>query len=138
MTNLFNAYNNVKDKEFVRFMMDKQARFEEGTVNYTVNQIMNSAANRYKILKERELWNKASAEEEMIGIMETKVENLSKQLREATKSRTKTPKKPIAEKDNKTGDRVTGLWFTESRPPYFKKRYDARKSKGKKYDGAAQ
>ena len=112
-------------------MMDKQARFEEGTVKYTVNQIMNSAATRYKILKERELWNKASAEEEMIGIMETKVENLSKQLREATKSGKKTPKKPSATQENKTGERVTGLWFTEARPPYFKKRYEARKYKGK-------
>ena len=67
----------------------------------------------------------------MIGIIETKVENLSKQLLEATKSRTKTPKKTIAGKDNKKSDKVTGLWFTESRPPYFKKRYDARKYKGK-------
>ena len=131
MTNLFNAYINVKDKEFVRFMMDKQARFEEGTANYDVNQIMNSAANRYKILKERELWNKASAEEEMIGIMETKVENLSKQLREATKSKKGSPHKTITGQVDKNGDRVIGLWFIDSRQPYFKKRYDSRKYQGK-------
>ena len=74
---------------------------------------------------------KLSANEDRIKILETKVENLSKQLRETTKSRTKTPKKSIKGQDNKMGDKVKGLWFTESHPPYLKKRYDARKYKGK-------
>ena len=73
---------------------------------------------------------KLSANEERIKILETKVENLSKQLRETTKSRTKTPKKSIKGQDN-MGDRVKGLWFTESRPPFHKKRNDARRYKGK-------
>ena len=57
-----------------------------------------------------------SANEERIKTLEAKVEKLSKQMRE---------------KQDDKGDRVKGLWFTECRPPYYKKRHDVRKYKGK-------
>ena len=62
---------------------------------------------------------KRASEYERIKILEYKVEDLSRQLN-----------KTIKEQNNRPAERVKGLWFTEGRPPYFKKRHEPRRYGG--------
>ena len=47
LTNLFRAYKATSDKEFVRYIKDKETSYEDGT-DMTSTQLMNMAKNRYK------------------------------------------------------------------------------------------
>ena len=75
--------------------------------------------NDYHSVSEVAKRTKRTEEHERIINLKKKVESLTKQL------------KTIKEHNTTPAERITGLWFTENRPPNFKKRYESRKYKSK-------
>ena len=76
--------------------------------------------NRYQSPREIAREIKSTEDHEKIMNLTSKVESLQKQLDKTIKDHKTTP-----------AERIKGLWFTENRPPYFKKRYEPRRYEGK-------
>ena len=55
LINLFKAYVSVNDKEFVRYIDTKKDSYDEGN-NITPDELMNLAANKFKLLKQTGKW----------------------------------------------------------------------------------
>ena len=53
LTNLFKGYLAVSDRTFHRYIQEKQERYEEGSADITVNQLMHLAKTKYSIIKEK-------------------------------------------------------------------------------------
>lgn len=79
LTNLFKAYAACSDKNFVRYIADRQTEWEDGK-EMTPTQLMEKAANKYKILKTKELWEAPSAEEEKLLALEARFAELKKKF----------------------------------------------------------
>ena len=89
LSNLFRAYRTVKDKQFLRYIEQKESDYEEGILELTPTKLMLLAENKFKTLKEKSQWQAPSEEEEKIVALEAEV----KALRNQTKPR----------RDNKEG-----------------------------------
>ena len=76
LVNLFKGYNEVNDKNFLRYIQAKEDEYDDGT-NINANTLMIQCANKYKILVECGLWNSPSAEEEKILALETKLKAIT-------------------------------------------------------------
>jgi len=72
LTNLFKGYLSATDRTFKLYIERKQEEYEEGT-DVKPEALMKLAANKYNILKEKELWNAPSTEEEKIVALESKL-----------------------------------------------------------------
>ena len=84
-TNLFKAYASCSDSTFVRYISDIQTKWEEGE-DITAERLMERAANKYKIMKTKEIWNAPSAEQEKLVALEAKITSL-KQKYDAKKNK---------------------------------------------------
>mmetsp|Transcript_8639 Transcript_8639/g.17704 ORF Transcript_8639/g.17704 Transcript_8639/m.17704 type:complete len:97 (-) Transcript_8639:3298-3588(-) len=79
LTNLFRAYKTVKDKEFLRYIKQKeQSDYEDGDIkDLTPQKLMSLAKNKYnKLLTDKGVWNAPSEEEEKIIALQTEVNAL--------------------------------------------------------------
>ena len=83
----------MKDKEFVCYMQQKKDDYDEGA-SVNPDQLMNIAANKFKLLKQDGQWEAPDAHEEKILALEAQVSNLCKrahQLREKSWGHNKKP-----------------------------------------------
>jgi len=78
LNNLFRAYKTVKDREFIRYMTQKESDFEEGTIELNAAKLMLLAENKFKTLTEKGEWQAPSAEEEKIVALRTELEALKR------------------------------------------------------------
>jgi hypothetical protein len=80
LINLFKGYLCASDKTFVAYIQRKQEKYEdeEQEEELTPPVLMNAANTKYKILKEKGVWNAPSEEEEKILALEAKVSKLEK------------------------------------------------------------
>ena len=65
ITNLFKAYAAFSDSVFVRYISDIQTKWEEGE-DIDSNKLMQRAADKYKIMKTKEVYNTPSVEQEKL------------------------------------------------------------------------
>jgi hypothetical protein len=79
LTNLFKGYAACSDKNFVKYISDKQSEWEEGKA-LTSQQLMGYAANKYKILKTKEIWEAPSEEEEKLMALQARFDDLKKKF----------------------------------------------------------
>ena len=75
LANLFKCYKTASDKVFVEYIMRKKKEYEE-TSPMTVDSLMNSGANKYKIRLRRNEWNAKSESETKIMALEAKLISL--------------------------------------------------------------
>ena len=106
LSNLFKGYLSVADEEFVKYIKDKQAdydeaEFEPGAVRLTAPQLMAKAFNKYVQRVDKGLWNAPSAQAEEIIALKAEVEQLK------AKSKAKPNLKP-SPADKKKDDKEKG------------------------------
>jgi hypothetical protein len=77
LANLFKAYAKVPDDEFVLYVNTKRQLYDEGT-NYTPEQIMTFAGDKYKQRVEDKTWIAPSKDQEKIVALEAAVAKLAK------------------------------------------------------------
>jgi hypothetical protein len=101
LTNLFKGYKAASDRQFIKYIKKKEDDYDEGNdINPTT--LMTLAANKYKILKEKNEWEAApSPDKEKVLALEAKISNMSKGNKFAAKSKsnpttTKTNKKDMS------------------------------------------
>ena len=81
LSNLFRAYRTVKDKQFLRYIEQKESDYEEGILELTPTKLMLLAENKFKTLKEKSQWQAPSEEEEKIVALEAEVKALRNQTK---------------------------------------------------------
>ena len=114
LTNLFKGYKAASDKTFVEYILRKEEEYEEGTI-LNPDQLMNLAANKYKIRLRKGEWNAPTAEESKIIALQAKVLTLEKGVK-TKKGKDRQNKKSEGKKgggDNKQKDKPA--WMTK--PP---------------------
>ena len=97
LTNLFKAYAACSDKNFVKYISDRQTEWEDGK-DMTSSQLMEKAANKYKILKTKELWEAPSPEEEKLLALEARFAELKKKFANKRKKGSDDEKSPAPKK----------------------------------------
>ena len=122
LTNLFKGYGACSDRNFVDYIRRKQERYDEGE-EVTANQLMNLADTKFKQLKDKEIWEAPSPEEEKILALEAKVKDLKQRVtghkRQALKSE---PKKDDQEKKKKGKDGKGGGKNKKEKPAWMAQR----------------
>lgn len=77
LINLFEAYEIVPDRKFIKHIEKKKDDYEDGG-NTTPTILMHHALTKYKDLKRAKKWQAPSAEEEKIVALSAQVESLKK------------------------------------------------------------
>ena len=133
MTNLFKAYAACSDTTFVRYISDIQTKWEEGE-DVDANKLMERAANKYKIMKTKEVWNTPSAEQEKLVALQAQLTSLNKKY-DAKKSKLERIKK---RKGDKSGGDKGGKKPKDKlkKPAWFTKRpKDSELTKPREWNG---
>ena len=84
LSNLFKGYKSATDDRFLKYIALKEEYYEEGN-NLGAYELMSLAKNKWRVLKQKHLWNAPSPQEEKILALEAKVKKLESQ--QAPKSR---------------------------------------------------
>ena len=77
LSNLFKGYLAVSDKVFVKYIAGKMEKYEEGK-EFSPDQLMQLADNKYRLMKEKMVWDAPSEEEEKILALQAQVNLLKK------------------------------------------------------------
>lgn len=88
LSNLFKGYQAVADKTFLKYIGGKQEKYEEGK-QYTPDQLMQLADNKFRLLKEKGTWDTPSESEEKILALEARINELTKSAKSSTKVKRK-------------------------------------------------
>jgi len=80
LSNLFKGYMSAGDEVFVKYIEEKQSRYDEGQ-DLTHTQLMNLASNKYKLLVEKKKWRIMSEQDKKILALETKLEEYKKSFK---------------------------------------------------------
>ena len=113
LSNLFKGYKAASDKSFVAYINKKEEDYDEGT-DIEPALLMTLAVNKFKILKQRDVWNAPSMDEEKILALEVEINKLKKK-----------PHNPTSKKEGGSySDKTRDTWR-------FVKPTDAEKGKPK-------
>ena len=119
LVNLFKGYMACSDSEFVSYMKRKLDYFEEGN-SMEPDNLMKNAAEKYKTLLQKGLWNAPDANEEKILALRAEINKLKKS----------------GQKGGKGGTRKAKGTTRKEKPSWFNSRpRDADLHKPKKWDG---
>ena len=80
LNNLFKAYKTVKDREFVRYITQKESDYEERSIELTPAKLMVQAQNKYKTLVEKGEWCASSDEADQIVALKTQIDEMKKKV----------------------------------------------------------
>lgn len=128
LTNLFEGYLAVSDKNFVQYVERKQQDYDEGQ-DIDPDTLMILCENKFKILKQRGQWNAPSAEEEKIIALEAQIKSLERKAKNFKK-----PKDNSNEEKGKKSskdDKKTTKWFLV--PPTAKEKGKPKTVNGREY-----
>ena len=89
LSHLFRGYLAAKDHKFVKYIEEKQSRYDDGQA-FTPEELMDLAEARYAILVDKGEWNKPSPEQEQLLIMKAQLENLKTTNPKTRRSRART------------------------------------------------
>jgi hypothetical protein len=120
LANLFKAYKSVPDKDFVRYIKEKEDSYDDGT-DKAAGALMLRAADKYKRMVESKEWKAPSPENEKTIALEAAIKKLtSKQSNtnpSSNMSTGKTRKKKKKQKDgNSTTKKSKPEWMTKTPP----------------------
>ena len=73
-----NAYKKVKDKNFAKWVDDKESKYEDGEIELTVEKLMKQAESKYKILLDKNQWKQPTPEDDQISALQAQIKNLKK------------------------------------------------------------
>jgi hypothetical protein len=123
--NLFKAYKSVPDREFVRYIKEKEDSYDDG-MDTTAETLMLRAANKYKRILESKEWKNLTPAYEKVIALEAAIKKLtSKQSKTNPNSDTivgKTRKKKNNPSDGtSTAKKSKSEWMTKA-PPTGSKR----------------
>jgi hypothetical protein len=93
LSNLFKGYMAVSDTAFVEFIKRKKDAYEEGEIDLTPNELMQSTDNKYNGLKQQGRWNASSEQDEKIIALQAKIQALE-ETRKQPKNAIKTNNSP--------------------------------------------
>ena len=79
ITNLFVAYEGVQDSAFQTYMTAQQNAYEDGSKEFTEDQLMEVALNKYKVLMESDKWNTPSEQDSKIVALTAEIDALKLQ-----------------------------------------------------------
>ena len=128
-TNLLKGYKAAKDKKFVEYIEKKEEDYEDGTP-ITPQTLMELADNRFKVLKQKGVWNAPSPEEEKILALEAKIQKLERQ------AKTKKVNKDTFKKEKGKGNLKQKNKKQRQKPAWMlKPPADHEKDKSKTVDG---
>ena len=117
LTNLFKGYLAVTDRNFHRYVQEKQERYEEGTVDISVNQLMHLTKVKYNIIQEKGQWHAPSPEESKILALTTEVAKLkNKNKSNDHRTNKKYRRKYNPAHRNKNKDAPLPKWMHEQPP----------------------
>ena len=110
LPNLFKAYENVNDDNFLEFIRRKKNAYEEGdNPGLTPRQLMTLARTKYQTLIEQKKWQALSARDQKLIALEASVNKLKDSKRKAVQTDQK--KQSAKVKTDKTTDTDKG-WLT--------------------------
>jgi hypothetical protein len=89
LLNLFNGYKANADANFHTYILKNYEEYLDGDRNFTTNQLMTRAENKYKQLTQDEVWMKPSEQQEQIVALTATIQ----QLKEKPTSKPKPTKK---------------------------------------------
>jgi hypothetical protein len=89
LTNLFRAYKSVSNKEFIRYIKDRETAYEDDT-DITSNELMTKARNPYKTMIQNGEWNSPTEDEAKIIALQAKMKTFRRG--NGNKTFDKTPK----------------------------------------------
>lgn len=134
LVNLFNAYKAAGDEEFVKYITDKESRYDEGSIEMTIPTLMELASNKYKILVLKKKWKAKTKDQESIIALQSQLSDLKKKLRDTSKVAGRKNDKQDAKTKNKKTDTSTKKqkpqWLAKNEPPN-----DADLKKGRSWNG---
>merc|ERR1712012_769330 len=78
MNSLLKAYKSVSDKEFVRYIKDREATTNDGRENLGLQDIMEIALNKYKLLIQHKEWMEPDPAEAKLVALTAQLELLRK------------------------------------------------------------
>jgi len=107
--NLFKAYKNATDKAFVEYIKEKESRMDDGSAEYTANELMVLAENKYKVLVERSEWEAPSEEQEQLVALRSELKDLKSQVKKAGKKTGKEKQKGTDGKQKNGNERPKWL-----------------------------
>ena len=93
LVNLFKGYLACSDKEFVEYIKRKEDLFEDGTL-IEADELMKSAAEKYKTLITKGKWNAPDANEEKILALEAEIKKLKSKKKGGNAKAKTTQRKP--------------------------------------------
>jgi hypothetical protein len=77
LVNLFSAYQTVEDDDFHSYVMMRKGMWEDGTMAFTANQLMNLVENHYKSRVENGTWKMVTKKDERIVALEAQITALT-------------------------------------------------------------
>lgn len=92
IAHLFKGYKTVPDPDFLSYIQQKQNSYDEGN-DTQPNQLMELALNKYKILVEAGVWNKADDTKDRVFALEARTKAMAKKIKGNSNS-TKKPRSP--------------------------------------------
>jgi hypothetical protein len=98
MVNLFKAYKACRDAEFATWIKNKEDAYNEGRDNFTTDELMSLAKNKYQTLIENGNWMQQTDDQKRIVAMAAQIQALE------TKKATTTKKSDARKTFNKKND----------------------------------
>jgi hypothetical protein len=92
---LFNGYKANADSNFHSYILKNYEEYADGDREFTTNQLMTRAENKFKQLTQDELWLKPSEQQEQIVAMNATIEQLRNKATPETAAKTKSKKKQV-------------------------------------------
>ena len=79
ISNLFVAYEGIQDSVFQTYMTVQQNAYEDGSKEFTEDQLMEVALNKDKVLMESDKWNTLLEQDSKIVALTAKIDTLKLQ-----------------------------------------------------------
>ena len=92
LANLFKGYAAASDDKFVEYMEQKESLYDEGT-NYTPEQLMSLAKNKYAQLVQKKIWKAPSEDQRKIIALQAQVQKLQQANKKNNTLNSPNPKK---------------------------------------------
>ena len=77
LTNLFQAYAACSDQTFVKYISDIQSQWEDNEKTLTVNQLMDKAVTKFRMLQTKQVWEAPTPQDEKIIALEAKIKQMT-------------------------------------------------------------
>ena len=112
LTNLFKGYEAASDKNFVDYIARKKEQYEEdmgATPPFTIDSLMELAANKFKNLQLAGKWNAPSEQEETILALNSQLQKLKREKKKFNRDG-RIPRKPKKD-EQKASDKPNWLKY---------------------------